>query len=593
MIYSMKIIRIKQLHIYTLFIDGNLLMLLAMKKLFPDVEVPIPPSHSKLRKFRGGGAICADDNRCAEIGKSILERNGSVVDAAIATAICNGLGNMQNMGIGGGFFMTIYNKATGKAYNLNARDRAPLAAHTNMYKNKNGKASINGPLSIAVPGEMAGYWEAHQKFGKLPWVELFNDTIKLCRNGYSLHQIQYDDLFRTHSTKTDPTLRFRFFNESTQKFKPPGSLIKLGNLCDTLQIIANKGANELYNGSLGHMLINDLRKLGSILTINDIQNYTAKWQNTLETRFSDGSILYTSNFPSSGGLLIFILNVLNEFNFTRESFSENNITINTYHKIIETFKFAFALRSKMGDSDYVNMTEIAGNLTSKHYAKLIMTQIDDSKTWNDPKHYHGETHVLEDHGTSHISVISPSGDAVSLTSSLNTYFGSGIVSESTGILLNSAMDDFVIPSIVNYYGLSSSDKENLIQPGKRPLSSMAPSLLVDSDGNIKVVIGAAGGTKIITSIAYVIARILWIKDTVKEAVDAPRIHHQLLPMKLEYQYGIMKPIIEGLQKLGHITSRYRGRGSVVCALIQVNGTIYANADYRRAGDVSGINECTI
>ncbi|XP_074116138.1 scoloptoxin SSD14-like isoform X1 [Cotesia typhae] len=555
----------------------------------PDVEKYQPPSSSKLSKFKRG-AVCVDDAYCADVGGKILERNGSAVDAAIAAALCNGMANMQNMGLGGAFVMTVYDKTSKKAYYLNARDRAPMAAYGDMYRNKSKDASFTGPLAVAIPGEIAGYWAAHQRFGKLPWADLFTDAIAMCKNGWKLSNAQWSDLFKNKaSIEKDPTLRSLFVNETTKEFKKPGSIIKADTLCKTYKVLAEKGADEFYNGTLGRTLIEDLQKHGGILTMNDLSTYSAKWQEPLETELSNGLKLFTSNFPTSGALLIFIMNIFDEFKFNPNSLNGDENTIKTYHRMLETFKYAYAVRSKLGDPEFHDMTELANNLTSRDYAREIKARINDSRTWNDAAHYEGGTRLLEDHGTAQISVVSPDGDAVSITSTLNTFFGSGLVSENTGILLNSGMDDFSIPYIINYFDLPGNAKENLIEPGKRPFSSMVPSVLVDSNGDLRMVIGSCGGTKITTSAAFVMARTLWMNNTIKEAIDAPRIHHQLYPMKVGYQYGVLKSVVEGLQKLGHKTARYRGRGSVVCAIEKLNDLLYGNADYRRNGGVSGIN----
>ncbi|XP_057321864.1 scoloptoxin SSD14-like isoform X2 [Microplitis mediator] len=520
-----------------------------------------------------------------------LARNGSAVDAVIAASLCNGLGFMQSMGIGGGFVMTIYERATKRAYYLNARDRAPLAAHEDMFRNKSRTASFKGPLAVTVPGEIAGYWAAHQRFGKLPWADLFTDAIELCERGWTLSQIQLNDLLQYEaSIRNDPTLSSLFVNETTKEFKTPGSLIKPDKLCDTFKVIAEKGANEFYNGTLGQTLVEDLKKQGGILTMEDLRNYSAIWQDPLETELSNGIKLFTSNFPSSGALLVFIMNIFDEFKFTPNSINSDENTIETYHRMIETFKFAYAIRSKLGDPDYNDLTELTKNLTSRDYARAIKARINNSRTWNDAAHYEGGTQLLEDHGTAHLVVLSPTGDAVSITSSINAPFGSFLVGEQTGILFNNGMNDFSIPSVVNFFGLPGSSKQNSIQPGKRPLSSMAPSIFVNTDGNVKMVIAASGGTRIISSLACAIARILWMGNTIKEAIDASRIHHQLLPMTLNYESGISKSVIEGLKDLGHAVSQDNYQAySFVAAILKSNNYIYANSDFRRNGDACGIN----
>ncbi|XP_011495084.1 PREDICTED: gamma-glutamyltranspeptidase 1-like [Ceratosolen solmsi marchali] len=560
-------------------------------RLMPsDPEQQLPPSWSKLRMFKQG-AVCADGAPCALIGKSMLDRNGSAIDAAIASLICNGLINMQSMGFGGGFLMTIYEREKKQAIVLNARDTAPAAAHTHMFEGKSKYASRAGGLSILVPGELAGYWEAHQRFGKLPWNELFQPSIDLCDKGYNLTKVQYDGLnYNVSNIYQDSMLKEIFVNKETGEFYKPGSIIRPKTLCQTMRTVAEKNATEFYNGTLGKLLVEDIQKRGSIITIKDLNDYRVKWQEPVATILDDGTKVYTTGLPGSGGLLAFMLNVLNEFQFSPIDLADTKSIIRTYHRIIETYKYAYALRTQLGD---VNLSVLFRHLTSKEYARSVRMMISDNKTWYDPVHY-GVQNLgnIQDHGTAQISVIDQNGNAVSVTSSINIYFGSGIMSKRTGVLLNSGMDDFGFPGIINYFGIPSN-QNNYIAPGKRPLSSMSPTILTDSNGDVKMVIGAAGGTKITTSIAYVIARHLWMGNSIKEAVDAPRIHHQLIPMEVSYEYGVPKSVIDGLKALGHKTSRYRDRGSVVCILIRNNNTIYANADYRKGGDVYGIGEKTL
>ncbi|XP_033222455.1 scoloptoxin SSD14-like isoform X2 [Belonocnema kinseyi] len=488
----------------------------------PDPENPQPPSWSKLRIFKRG-AVCADGPPCAFIGKSILERNGSAVDATLAAMICNGFINMHSLGFGGGFLMTIYERNTEKAYFLDARYSAPGAAHERMYDYKPENASKTGGLSVAVPGELAGYWEAHTKFGKLPWKDLVQPSIEVCENGYNLTKSQYKGLQEDN---------FNIYDDPTLK---------------------------------------------------------AKWREPTKTRLSDGIRIYSAGVPGGGDILAFIMNVLDEFKFTNESTADINSTVITFQRVIETFKYAYAFRTKLGDSDFVDTSQLLNNLTSREFSRLYWSKISSERTWKDPSYYGAEDPGnFNNHGTSHISVLAPNGDAVSITSTVNLYFGSGIVSERTGILLNSGMDDFGLPSRFSYFRIPPS-KNNFIKPGKRPLSSMSPTILVDPNGDVKMIIGAAGGTKIITAITFVIMKYLWMENNLKEAVDFSRIHHQLYPMKVIYEYGVQKQIIDGLKKLGHETLRYKTHGSVICAIAQHNKSIFANSDYRKNGDVYGLD----
>ncbi|XP_046595489.1 glutathione hydrolase 1 proenzyme isoform X1 [Neodiprion lecontei] len=561
----------------------------------PDPLDQQPPSWSKLRVFRRG-AVCVDGQQCAVTGRSIIKRNGSAVDAAIAAMICNGLINMQSMGFGGGFLMTIYQRSSQQAATLDARECAPRAADSDTYNGHPALASQIGPLAIPVPGELAGYWTVHQRFGRLPWAELFEPSIKICEAGYNLTKVQYDSLgMNSEAIYTDPSLRSWFVDEKTGAFQPPGTIIRPTKLCETMRLIAATNATEFYNGSLGRLFIEDIRRRGSILDQEDLAMYRAKWISPITTRLSTGETLYTIGPPGSGSILAFILNVLDGYDFSPSSMATPQATLTTHHRIIEAFKYAYALRTELADPTYVDLSTLLHNLTSRNFADEVRRRINDHRTSNDPRHY-GEHAPGNngDHGTAHVAILAPDGDAVSVTSSVNLYFGSGVVSERTGILTSSSMDDFGVSSRRSYFGLPASHN-NRIEPGKRPLSSMSPSIIVDAHGDVRMVVGAAGGTKITTAVAYmfltvqVIARHLWIKETIKEAVDAARIHHQLIPMEVSYEYGVPKSLVDGLHAMGHETSRYRDRGSVVCAIVRVNGTVYANADYRKGGEVYGID----
>ncbi|PSN54339.1 Gamma-glutamyltranspeptidase 1 [Blattella germanica] len=437
-------------------------------------------------------------------------RNGSVVDAAVATLFCNGLVNSQSMGLGGGFLMTLYLHDEKKAITLDARESAPLRATHDMY---NGTAGLSqeGILAVGVPGELKGYWEAHLKYGRLPWAELVRPTIRLCEEGYIMNKHQYDSIgFRPHFIREDPVLRPK-------------------KICETLKLIAREGGNVLYNGTVAKTLAADIQDMGGIITEEDLAQYRVKWMDPISVSLRGGLQLYTVPPPGSGILLGFILNILEGFNFTAADLKDVNSTILTYHRMIEAFKFAYARRAELGDPDFINITNGLFEMA----------------------------------------------------------FGAGLTSRNTGIILNSGMDDFSIPGIDSYFGIPYAP-QNAIAPGKRALSSMCPSIIVDKSGDVRLVIGASGGTKITTAVAYVIMRHFWFNETIKQAVDAGRIHHQVIPMEVSYEYGILDQVVKGLEMLGHETDRYRGRGSIICALAKLKNAIIANADFRKGGDVYGI-----
>lgn len=547
----------------------------------PDPIEPQKPSASRLRVFQRS-AVCADSVACSQVGKEILDKNGSAVDAAIAAMFCNGLYNHQSMGIGGGFFMTVYIKFEEKAYTVNAREMAPGAATVDMFNGHPEKA-IKGPLSVGIPGEVRGMWAAHKRWGKLPWDSLIAPTLDICKAGFAMSDVMHNSLL--DNLKHDPHLRKMYYNSARGQFYKAGTLLKPPEeLCNTLQRIATNGGDELYNGTLSVDFLDDLERVGSILTAEDLRQYQPIISDPLAVPLADGDTLYTSPPPSSGVILINILNILSGYNFNESSINTTEDKILTYHRIIEAFKYAYATRTRLGD--HLDLNDLISNVTSPEYGTQLRLLINDTATSNNTATYGAETYNKADAGTAHISIIAPNGDAVSVTSSINNYHGAGFMTLKTGILMNDVMDDFSSLGITNYFGVEPSPA-NFIAPYKRPMSSMCPSIIVDKNGNAKLVIGASGGTKIITAIALVTMRKLWFKQTIKEAIDEPRIHHQLTPMHIEYQFGVIEDIVKGLRAKGHGMVRYRTRGSIICALYRNRTAIYANADFRKGGDVAG------
>lgn len=546
----------------------------------PDPERFPPPSKSQLRKFRRG-SVSSDSAVCSDIGRDVLGKNGTAVDSAIATMICNGLVTMQSMGIGGGFFMTIYLKKNETAVALDAREVAPLDAKEGMFSDE--KKSKFGALAVGVPGELKGYLEAHRKYGGLSWEELVNPTIELCWKGFNISKHQLNALKGKKEVANDEVLNELFFVNGT--LKKEGDLVVHEKYCETLKIIRDD-PDSFYNGSLADDLVKDIAQMGGIIKKQDLLDYQIRWSEAISVDLGDDR-LFSMPPPGSGGILALILNVLKGYNFTSDSIKNTESTVSTYHRIIEAFKFSMAKKTFLGDPGFVNVTEIVGELTSDNIAEDIRKKIIDGETFSDPVHYGASSEGKDDHGTAHISVLAPNGDAVSVTSTVNLYFGAAVTSKSTGIVLNSVMDDFSVGGFKNYFGLPFA-AANKIVPGKRPLSSMSPTVIVDRKGDVRMVVGAAGGTKIPTGVALVVMYDLWFGKSLKEAIDAPRIHHQIFPMSVSYDYGIPTDIVKGLEKIGHDMKRAKVSGSVVNGISRENDAIFSNADYRKGGDASGL-----
>lgn len=396
------------------------------------------------------GAVVTNGYGCSDIGKSIFEKGGSVADAAIAALFCEGVSLPQSMGLGGGFLLTIYDKKTGTVRSLNAREVAPLAANETMF---NGDSSLSqkGGLAVAVPGELKGYWYLYQEYGSLPWKDLIQPTIDLCNNGiYVTAFLAKTFVGKLDLLYADPVLRESFIDPETNSTYLEGQYVKRERLAKTLEIIAVEGAHALYsvNGSLIQGFVQDVQDNGGILTVDDLLEYEPIWQESIQANLSNDHTLYTSPLPGSGPVLAFILNILDGFLDLDNLYSVTNI-----QRIIEAFKFAYGYRTKLGDDNFVNISDVVSNMTSKSFAEEIRTKISDTTTSQNASYYGAEVSLLEDHGTAHLVVLAPNGDAISVTSTINFVFGAGFASNSTGIILNDEMDDFSSPNITSGFDI--------------------------------------------------------------------------------------------------------------------------------------------
>ncbi|KAK4015774.1 Gamma-glutamyl transpeptidase [Daphnia magna] len=546
-----------------------------------------PASPSKLGKYKTA-AISSDSTPCSEIGRDIMAEGGNAMDAAIAALFCNGVVNPQSAGIGGGFHMTVYDPVTQTAKCLDARETAPLAATEGMYSSNAFLSQIGG-LAVAVPGELAGYWDAHQTYGRLPWSRLVQPAIKLAENGVEVNSHLAMVLqLKAVSIKAEPSM-WIFLNETTGDVLQVGDTLKMHGLAKTLKEIAEHGVDIFYKGTIGIKVVEDIQRRGGIITKDDLLHYRTEWMEPVAVDLSDNLTLYSIPSPGSGVLVAYIMNMLDD-RLPLERDVPRSLDPLTYHRITEAFKHAFAQRTKLGDPRFVpEVYQLTETLASKRFADETFEKFNDSYTSNDPAFYGAVIHNPDSKGTSHISVLDRDGLAVSVTTTVNTYFGAGFISEQTGIIMNNEMDDFSSPNTTNFFGVPPSPA-NFIRPGKRPLSSMTPTIVVDSEtGKVRSVIGAAGGTRITTSVVYTLIRNLWFGDNIKEAIDSYRIHHQLMPMDFQYEAGFPKTIVEGLRKRGHNVMERVLRSAVYAISVESDGVIYANADYRKGGDVAGLD----
>lgn len=473
--------------------------------------------------------------------------------------------------------MTIYIKEKNTVECLDSREIAPLAASKNMFVNKSSNAKPG--LLVAVPSELKGLWELHKKYGKLEWSDLIKPVIELCREGHEVTEY----LARVLQTKKqeilgNPSLRQIFVNSQNDVLKY-GDKIKRPKLADTLEKISINGADIFYEGEIGKTIVEDVEKEGGILSEIDMKSYKVRWLKPLVMNLTNsGEKLYTVPLSGSGAILIFILNVLKGFTLKHDTLS--------YHRIIETFKFAFSNKAELGDAAFsTRVEELQRNLTTLEYAEHFRSKIDDAKTHELPFYISGNVSTLpEDHGTAHIAILAPNGDAISVTSTINNIFGSMIRSR-TGIILNDEMNDFTFTTLPG----QSYFEANFISPGKRPISSMMPSIVLDSDGHVKMIVGSAGGPKIITSVAQALISRFLMNSTAHHNLEnifaLKRLHHQLNPNIIKFEEGFDHEIIEGLQNLNHTIEKVKeliGFGALVGISIE-NDEIVSAFDPRRGG----------
>ncbi|XP_073832162.1 glutathione hydrolase 1 proenzyme isoform X2 [Musca autumnalis] len=534
-------------------------------------------------------AVCSDKPVCSQIGSNILKEGGSAVDSAIAALLCNGIVTMHSMGIGGGMLMNVYIKEDKQAYSVDGREVAPFAVTDDTFSNVNGNDLLHGPLSIAVPGELMGYHRAHEKFGKLPWKKLVEPSLQICKDGFFVTKHQYNALaYKDKHMRNNTILKKMFYNETTNHIHPIGTHIQPSEeICNTYKLLAENGPYDFYNGTLAKMVAEDLRDLGSVVDFADLETYRADLVGSVTMQLGN-DILYANPPISSGTVVANVLSILEGFNFSSIDVQDTKHEALTIHRIVEAMKFGYAKRWELGDARFNDVRDLVSRLTNPETGNELRQKINDSHVLESISEYGAQFTGEDDEGTSALVVIAPNGDAVSVTSSVNDYFGSGLAGKRTGIIFNSAMNDFSLPSKSNQFALPPSPT-NFLDAQKRPMSSMSPMILADREGNVKMVVSAAGGSKIISALVEVMAGVLWMNQDIKEAIDRPRYHHQLSPNVLEYEKSghFTEELLKLLTERGQLVKPYNYTGSVVCGIVKNATAIYANADYRKQGGVVG------
>lgn len=470
-----------------------------------------------------GGAVAAPDEYSANVAAQVLMSGGNAVDAAVATAFTLAVTYPEAGNIGGGGFMTLY--IEGNPYFLDYREVAPKAASKTMYLDDKGEVienlSLVGARASGVPGTVLGMWEAHQRFGKLPWSELITPAVGYAREGFTVADQQYqyrDDALGLFKGTTN-------FEDYFGAMKA-GSTFRQAELAETLERIADKGPDDFYKGKTADLLVAQMQRDDGLISKEDLAAYRVKWREPMRVDWQ-GNSLYTAPLPSSGGIALAQLIGMKE----QRAADFKGVELNSaryIHLLAEIEKRVFADRADyLGDPDYSDVP--VTKLTSPDYLKQRAAEVNPTAISETEQVRPG----LEPRQTTHFSIVDADGNAVSNTYTLNLDYGSGVVVKGAGFLLNNEMDDFSAkPGVANAFGVVGSDA-NAIEPGKRMLSSMSPSI-VTRDGKVSLVLGTPGGSRIFTSIFQVLNNVYDFDMPLEKAVAAQRVHHQLLPKDTIY-----------------------------------------------------------
>lgn len=520
------------------------------------------------------------------IGLDVLRRGGNAVDAAIAVHFALAVTLPYAGNIGGGGFM-IVREPDGAVHSYDYRERAPLAATADMFLDEEGNvienASWFGWKAVATPGSVAGMARIHDRHGSVPWNELIEPAIGYAEGGFVVDPY-------THRAIASKEEAIRRFPGAAAILLPEGRVPAVGDtlkqprLARTLRLIAERGSSAFYEGAIADSIVTAMRRHGGLITHEDLREYRARERPPVSFDYR-GHTIHSMGPPSSGGLtMMWILEQLESFDMASHPFH----SATSVHRLVEAMRRAYAERNALlGDSDYVDLPE---ELWTPAYGQALALSIDPSRATpsSEIRSELSEIRVPEaSPQTTHFSIIGPDGTAVSSTTTINGWFGS--LATAAGIFLNNEMNDLTVkPGVPNAYGLIQG-RANAIEPGKRPLSAMTPTI-VEANGEVRYVIGTPGGSTIITTVTQILVDAIDYEMTFAEAIDAKRIHHQHLPDRIDVEpFGLSSDTVEILREMGH-ELRYRDDYSGRAEGIEVgpeDGRLYGRSDLRGGGSADG------
>lgn len=529
------------------------------------------------------GMVVSAHPLASEAGIEILQEGGNAIDAAVAVQFALAVVYPNAGNIGGGGFL-VYRSSKGETAALDYRETAPGKAHRDMYLDESGNAitdkSLYGGLAAGVPGTVAGMVEAHRKYGKLSWDKLLAPAIKLAEDGFLLTDMQIDELNKNKDffTKYNPN-GCAFVKVSQWK---RGDTLIQPDLSKTLKLIAEKGNKGFYQGEVARMIVDEMKQSNGIITLDDLKNYKAVWRIPISADYKNYKVTSMPP-PSSGGIaLITLLKTIEKYPVSQWGFQKDS----TVQLIVEAERRAYADRAEyLGDPDFIKVPQ--KELLEPNYIKRRMSNIEFSKATPSSEIKPIGLTTYESDQTTHYCIVDKDRNAVSITTTLNGSYGSKVVVDGAGFLLNNEMDDFSVkPGVPNLYGLVGGEANSIV-PNKRMLSSMTPTIL-EKDGNLYMVVGTPGGSTIITSVFQAIINNIEYGFDAQKSVSAPRFHHQWLPDEIQAEDGaIADDTRKNLESKGYKIVARKPYGRVESIIVKTDGSLEGGADTRGDDAVAG------
>jgi len=525
------------------------------------------------------GMVVTSHFLATESALEVLEKGGNAIDAAVTAAFSLAVTQPRSGNIGGGGFMLISSEPKDEVVAIDYREKAPSKATVDMFLDEKGDADSNrsrfSHLAAGVPGTVAGLALALENYGTISLQEAIAPAIKLAEEGFIVTPRFSKGLKQSEERLKKWDSSRKIFYKADGSYYEPGDLFVQKDLAETLKRISANGIKEFYEGKTAELLVEEMKKHGGLITMDDMKNYSPVIRKPVHGNYR-GYDIYSMSPPSSGGThVVQILNILEGYDIA----SLGHNSSQTIHLMAEAMKRAYADRSQyLGDEDFVQVP--LKGLTSKKYAEELRKGINPDKATPSKTIAPANPLPYESNETTHFSIVDKYGNAVSNTYTINFSYGSGIVVDGAGFLLNNEMDDFSAkPGVPNAYGLIGGEA-NKVEPNKRMLSSMSPTI-VKKDGKNFLVTGSPGGSRIITTTLQVIMNVIDHGLNIKSAVAAPRIHHQWLPDEIRIEEGISPDTIEMLEKKGHKVVQKSSMGAIQSIMIK-DGMMYGGADPRRS-----------